>query len=42
MGLTLISYFHYATPEKLGFRIEDDWLEPESALAFLENPKAAA
>jgi len=28
--------------EKLGFRIEDDWLEPESVLAFLENPKAAA
>lgn len=28
--------------EKLGFRIEDDWLEPESVLAFLENPKTAA
>jgi ribosomal-protein-alanine N-acetyltransferase len=28
--------------EKLGFRIEDDWLEPESVIAFLENPKAAA
>lgn len=28
--------------EKLGFRIEDDWLEPESVLAFLENPKAVA
>ena len=24
--------------EKLGFRIEDDWLEPDSVLAFLENP----
>lgn len=28
--------------EKLGFRIEDDWLEPESVLAFLENPKLSA
>jgi [ribosomal protein S5]-alanine N-acetyltransferase len=28
--------------EKLGFRIEDDWLEPESVLAFLENSKATA
>jgi [ribosomal protein S5]-alanine N-acetyltransferase len=28
--------------EKLGFRIEDDWLEPESVLAFLENPKSVA
>ena len=27
--------------EKLGFRIEDDWLESESVLAFLENPKVA-
>ncbi|MEM8674472.1 MAG: GNAT family N-acetyltransferase [Cyanobacteria bacterium P01_G01_bin.67] len=26
--------------EKLGFRIEDDWQEPESCLAFLENFKA--
>ena len=28
--------------EKLGFRIEDDWLEPESVLAFLENSQATA
>jgi RimJ/RimL family protein N-acetyltransferase len=23
--------------EKLGFRFEDDWLEPEHVLAFMEN-----
>ncbi|MDJ0573620.1 MAG: GNAT family N-acetyltransferase [Xenococcaceae cyanobacterium MO_234.B1] len=28
--------------EKLGFSIEDDWLEPESVLAFLDNPKVVA
>jgi [ribosomal protein S5]-alanine N-acetyltransferase len=28
--------------EKLGFRFEDDWLEPEPVLAFMENPRAAA
>ncbi len=27
--------------EKLGFSIEDDWLEPETVLAFLDNPKIA-
>lgn len=27
--------------EKLGFRIEDDWLEPETVLAFLESPDGA-
>jgi [ribosomal protein S5]-alanine N-acetyltransferase len=28
--------------EKLGFSVEEDWLEPESVLAFMENPRATA